>query len=136
MIERNKPHLGKGLAFPLKINARREISLASADDDIRQSIQIILGTRPGERVMRPRFGCRVHELLFEARDATTFNLIRKYVEEALAYWEPRIRVLSVNTLMSNDNDSSIFVDIQYEIKETHDIRSIVYPFFLTGEENW
>ena len=135
-MRQDKSYLGKGLAFPLQVNARRELALVGAEKDIEQSIQIILSTRPGERVMRPTFGCRAHELLFDLRDATTINLLRKYVEEALAFWEPRIQVMSVTTYIDESNDSSIYVDIEYQIKESHDIRSIVFPFFLDGEETW
>ncbi|MEM5773703.1 MAG: GPW/gp25 family protein [Anaerolineaceae bacterium] len=135
-MQREQPHLGKGLAFPLQVNARHEFALSEAERDIEQSIRIILGTRPGERVMRPTFGCRVYELLFEPRDSTTFSMLRKYVEDALAFWEPRITVLSVNPTLDENNDSSIYVEIEYRIKETHDLRSIVYPFFLVGEEEW
>ena len=135
-MQRDKSYLGKGLAFPLKINSRRELALVADAKDIEQSIRIILGTRPGERVMRPMFGCRVHELLFEPRDATTFSLLRKYVEEALAFWEPRIILSTVYAFIDDSDDSSIFVEIEYEIKESHDVRSIVYPFFLASEEEW
>jgi uncharacterized protein len=135
-MTRDKSFLGKGLAFPLKMNAKREFALISAEKDIEQSIRIILATKPGERVMRPAFGCRVHELIFDIKDATTLNLLRKYVEDALAFWEPRIQVLSVGTSIDASNDSAIFVDIEYQIKESHDVRSIVYPFFLAGEEEW
>lgn len=86
--------------------------------------------------MRPTFGCRAHELLFELRDATTFSLLRKYVEQALTFWEPRIQLSSVYAFIDDSDDSSIFVEIEYEIKVSHDVRSIVYPFFLESEEEW
>ena len=83
IIDNQKAILGTGLAFPIQTNPRGEIQLVSSDLDIAQSIQIILGTHPGERVMRPTFGCRVHEMMFEPRDSTTMSLIKKYVDEAL-----------------------------------------------------
>ncbi len=131
-----KAYLGTGLAFPMKVNTRGEIALVSGAEDIEQSIRIILGTRPGERVMRPTFGCKAHDLLFEVRDATTASLLKKYVLDALNFWEPRIQVLQVEVLMDDDLDGSLQVEINYEIKATHDVRSIVYPFFLEEEENW
>jgi phage baseplate assembly protein W len=135
-INSDKPHIGKGLSFPLRINAKGEIGLSGGDKDIQQSIFIILSTRPGERVMRPEFGCRAHELIFESQDAATFALLKKYVTEALEFWEPRINVRSVNPTIEEGADSSIYVEIEYEIKATHDVRNIVYPFFLTDQENW
>lgn len=130
----NKQILGSGWSFPVQPDTRGEIRLVHSDEDIRQSIQIILGTQPGERVMRPTFGCRAHELLFEPRDATTASLIQKYVEDALTFWEPRIQLLFVEAEISDEQDGAIFVVIEYEVKATHDTRSIVYPFFLAEEE--
>ncbi|MBC8461512.1 MAG: GPW/gp25 family protein [Deltaproteobacteria bacterium] len=133
---RNREYLGRGLAFPLRVNARGEIALASGEHDIEQSIRIILGTSPGERVMRPEFGCRAHEMLFEPRNAATETRMQQDVMAALARWEPRIEVQAVNVLTSQDLDGALFVEIEYTIKATHDERSIVYPFFLVGEEGW
>ena len=134
--DNSREYLGRGLAFPLRVNARGEIALVGGDEDIVQAIHVILGTRPGERVMRPDFGCRVHELLFEPRDAATAAHIQKYVNIALQRWEPRIQVLGVNVLTDETVDGAIYVEINYFIKESHDRRSIVYPFFLVGEEEW
>jgi phage baseplate assembly protein W len=131
-----KAYLGTGLAFPMQVNSKGEIALVSGPTDIDQSIRIILGTRPGERVMRPTFGCKAHDLLFEVRDATTASLLKKYVIDALNFWEPRIQVLMVDVLIDDEMDGALQVEIDYEIKATHDTRSIVYPFFLAGEENW
>lgn len=134
MPNQSKSFLGTGLAFPLQLNQRGEIALVSGEKDIEQSIAIILGTRLGERVMRPTFGCRAQELMFEPRDATTFTLMRTYVDEALRYWEPRINVTNVDITLDGSADGAVFVEIQYQIKDTHDVRSIIYPFFLSGEE--
>lgn len=134
-VSRNKAFLGSGLAFPLQVNSRGEIALASNEVDIEQAIQIILGTRRGERVMRPEFGCRVHDLIFEPRDASTAGLVSSYVEEALKFWEPRIQVIRVETYLDDANDGAILVEIEYLVKATHDQRSIVYPFeIVVGEE--
>jgi phage baseplate assembly protein W len=129
-------HVGQGLAFPLQVNPRGAIALVTGANDIEQSIRVILGTRPGERVMRPTFGCRAHELMFDLRDATTSSLIKKHVSDALRFWEPRIDVLGIETFLDDSMDSAILVEISYRIKATHDTRSIVYPFFLASEENW
>ena len=133
---RGKEYLGQGLAFPLRMNARGELALASPDRDIEEAIRIILGTQPGERVMRPDFGCRAHELLFEPMHAGTETLMQQYVAEALDMWEPRIDVLGVNVYVDREMDGALWAEITYVIKATHDERSIVYPFFLVGEEEW
>jgi phage baseplate assembly protein W len=131
---KDKAFLGSGLAFPLQVNNRGEIALVSGARDIEQAIRIILGTRQGERIMRPEFGCRVHDLVFEPRDSTTASLVRNYVQEALDFWEPRIQVTSVETFIDDENDGAILVEIEYQIKATHDTRSIVYPFYISAEE--
>ncbi|MBI9043733.1 MAG: GPW/gp25 family protein [Anaerolineaceae bacterium] len=129
-----KKFLGNGLNFPLKLNPRGEIMLITGSQDIEQSIRIILGTRPGERVMRPEFGCRAQELLFEPRSAATISMLQEYVLESLTFWEPRIEVQSVNVNDDGNYDGSLIAEIIYLIKSTHDTRSIVYPFFIEEEE--
>ena len=126
-------YLGTGLSFPLRVNHKGGIALSSGPEDIEQSIRIILGTIPGERVMRPEFGCRAHELMFEPRNATTIGLLQDYVEEALLMWEPRIEVLRV-TVTNDESPSGLLAEIEYRIKAVHDIRSIVYPFYIADEE--
>jgi phage baseplate assembly protein W len=134
--DRGKEYLGQGLAFPLQIDPRGEIALASGARDIEQSIRIILGTRPGERVMRPEFGCRANEMLFEPRNSATETRMQQYVEQALRRWEPRIEVQEVNVFADEALDGALMVEINYIIGATHNERSIVYPFFLVGEEEW
>jgi phage baseplate assembly protein W len=130
----DKEYLGQGLAFPLQISQQGGIALARGSHDIEEAIRIILGTIPGERVMRPEFGCRIHELIFAPNNATTRGLMAHYVEQALLRWEPRIAVQEVNVSSDPGQDGTLLVEIRYLIKDSHDRRSIVYPFYLTGEE--
>jgi phage baseplate assembly protein W len=131
---RDREFLGQGLAFPLRINQQGGISLAKGVQDIEQAIEIILGTTPGERVMRPDFGCGIQELLFFPNNASTRGLIAYYVEEALKRWEPRIDVLEVDAAPDSGNDGKIIINIDYRVIDRHEERSIVYPFYLSGEE--
>ena len=131
---RNREFLGQGLAFPLQVSPRGSIALAIGERDIEQAIGIILETVPGERVMRPEFGCRVHELIFAPNNASTHGLIIHYVEQALERWEPRIQVQEIEVNTDPTNGATLLVEIKYVIKDSHDERSIVYPFFLMGEE--
>lgn len=133
---RNKEFLGQGLAFPLQVTPRGGLALAHGERDIEQAIGLILGTVPGERVMRPEFGCRAWELVFAPRNAATRSLMVYYVEQALGRWEPRIDLTDVQVLDDPQHDGALLVQINYRVKATHDERSIVYPFFLTGEEQW
>ncbi len=130
----DREFLGQGLIFPLQVNPRGEIALARGELDIQQSIRIILGTMPGERVMRPEFGCRIHELIFAPHDAATEGLAIYYVEQALGRWEPRIELQEINVQDDPHYDGAMLIEIKYRIKATHDERSIVYPFYLSGEE--
>ncbi|MEW5958666.1 MAG: GPW/gp25 family protein [Chloroflexota bacterium] len=131
---RNKEFLGQGLAFPFQVNPRGEIALARGERDIEQSIRIILETMPGERVMRPEFGCRIWELVFAPRNPTTEGLLIHYVEQALSRWEPRIDLTEVRVSDDPVNEGAVLLEIDYLIKSTHDERSLVHPFYITAEE--
>lgn len=126
--------IGKGWAFPPKIDQQGGIALASGDSEINQAIQIILMTAPGQRVMRPTFGSRLHELVYAPNNTHTAALARRYVEAALAMWEPRITVLDVQAYPDTRRDNRLIIEIDYEIKLTLDKRSLVFPFYLIPEE--
>jgi len=134
MLQNAKKFLGNGLNFPLRTDARGQVVLVSGNEDIEQSIRIIIGTTPGERVMRPTFGCRANELLFEPRSAGTISLLQEYIFEALRMWEPRIEVLQVQVSTEDSQTGLILAEIQYQIKAIHDTRSIVYPFYIADEQ--
>jgi uncharacterized protein len=133
-VNRDKEFVGQGLAFPLQVNARGEVALVTGATDLEQAIGIILGTIPGERVMRPEFGCRAWELVFAPNDPSTRSLLALYVRQALEFWEPRIELTDVLVTTDPQESSRLLVDIVYEIKATHDRRSIVYPFYIMGED--
>jgi uncharacterized protein len=126
--------LGSGWAFPPGVDARGRIALARQERDVEEAIHMILLTPKGQRVMRPEFGCRIHELIFAPSNATTIGLATYYVEEALGMWEPRIRVERVTARPDPDNTGRLLIDIRYEVKATHDSRSLVFPFYrIPGE---
>lgn len=128
--------LGVGWAFPVQLDARRRFALARHERDIEEAILMILLTPKGQRVMRPEFGCEIHDLIFAPNDSTTMGLADYYVREALAFWEPRITVkeVIVNPDPEARNSSRLLIEIRYEIKATHDSRSLVFPFYrIPGE---
>ena len=131
--ERDREFIGQGLAFPLQVNPRGELALASGERDIEQAIYIVLSTMPGERVMRPEFGCRVHELVFAPHNAATEGLAALYVKQALDRWEPRIDVMMVEIETDPLHDGALLINVKYRVRDTHNERSIVYPFYLTEE---
>jgi len=126
--------LGVGWAFPVGVDARGRIALARQERDIEEAIRIIMLTPKGQRVMRPEFGCQIHDLMFAPNDATTAGLAAYYVEEALGMWEPRIHVKEVNARPDPENQGRLLIDISYEVKATHDSRSLVFPFYRIPEE--
>jgi len=120
--------LGKGVSYPFKINDYGEIDSSEYEKNIEESIKIIISTKMGERLMRPEFGCRVHELLFAQNTTTTHNLAIYYVSEALKKWENRILIKDVKAY--SIGESSINIDIEYQIRDTNSFYNLVYPFYL------
>lgn len=127
------PIVGRGWAFPPQIGRHGGLALTTEIDEIQQAIRIILTTAPGERVMRPTFGSRLHELVFAPVNAETLALAKRYVEEALQMWEPRIRLVTV-TVTPHQQQGALLIALDYEIKATHDRRTLVYPFYLIPQE--
>lgn len=127
--------IGRGWAFPLQIDQQRSLALTDGIEEISQAIHIILSTSLGERVMRPTFGSRLFELVFAPLNGETIALARRYVEEALKMWEPRINLQTIDVYVDQEQSiGRLMIEIQYEIKATHDQRALVYPFYLIPEE--
>ena len=126
--------IGRGWVFPPRIDPQGGMALTSERTELDQSIRIILSTSPGQRVMRPNFGCRLYELVFAPNNNHTAAQARRYVEEALGMWEPRIRVTKVDARPDEQERSRLIIYIQYQVKATHDQRSLVFPFYLIPEE--
>lgn len=121
--------LGTGMKFPVETR-ENEIATASDDDLIRESVLIILGTAKGERVMRPDFGCGIHELVFAPNSTSTAALVAFHVKEALLQWEPRIEVVDVNAVSDSQDPSRLNINVEYNIKKSNTKRNLVYPFYL------
>jgi uncharacterized protein len=126
--------LGVGWAFPVGVDARGRIALARQERDIDEAVRIILLTPKGQRVMRPDFGCKIHDLLFAPNDATTAGLATYYVEEALRMWEPRIDVQTVDAYPDPRDPARLLIEIDYIVKASYDRRTLVFPFYrIPGE---
>jgi len=126
-----KDFLGRGWNMPVELDPRtgRVLSVAY-EEDIRQSIFIILQTAPGERVMRPNFGCGIHELVFTALDSTAIQRIRSLVEEALRRCEARIDVLGVTVDEEVTADGQLLIEIEYRVRKTNQTGNLVFPFYF------
>jgi phage baseplate assembly protein W len=117
--------LGRGWAFPFQFNsAHGSVALSEFEENIRQNITIILGTKPGERQMLPNFGCRIHELLFAPNTRATAAMVAHHVTEALRRWEKRIEVLNVNS--EPGHDGSVKVVVEYRVLATNAVQTLAY----------
>jgi phage baseplate assembly protein W len=126
-----KDFLGRGWAMPVAIDPRTGLVASAAyEQDIRQSILIILETAPGERLMRPNFGCGIHELVFAVVDSTTLQRVRSTVEEALRRCEARIDVLAVNVSEAATIQGELLIEIEYRVRKTNQLGNLVYPFYF------
>jgi hypothetical protein len=129
-VER-KGFLGRGWAMPVALDPRTGlVATVEYEEDIRQSILIILETAPGERVMRPNFGCGIHELVFTAVDSTAVQRIRSVVEEALRRCEARIDVLGVTVDEAATTEGKLLVELEYRVRKTNQVGNLVFPFYF------
>jgi uncharacterized protein len=126
----DREFLGRGWRFPVAINLTGGISASAYEENIRESIFIILGTAPGERVKRPEFGCQIHDLMFAPNNHVTAALAEHYVEEALLKFEPRIEEVEVTSSPSADEPNRLDIRIAYTVAEINEERNLVYPFYL------
>ena len=122
--------IGRGWAFPLRVDATGGIALVSREREIEEAIRLILGTSPGERPMRPEFGCRIHEYVFSPADSATATALGNEVRSALRRWEPRIDVEDVVVTIDPRDASLLYIDIRYAIRTTNDRRNLVFPFYV------
>lgn len=126
--------IGSTIAFPLTVDATGAIALISGAEAIERSLTLVLSTAPGERVMRPGFGCAIWNLLFDPVNDNTLGLMAQSVREALGQWEPRIDVETVAACPDPDDHSLVLIEIDYRIRATNDSRNLVYPFYVIPEE--
>jgi phage baseplate assembly protein W len=116
------------------VDPRGALALASGEDDIEQAIELILSTAPGEREMRPEFGCAVHDLVFDTIDAAMIGKMETAIRNALDRWEPRIDVENLDFDLSNMVDGQLVITITYRVRATNHQRNLVYPFYVIPEE--
>jgi uncharacterized protein len=135
MRDSTKNFLGSGWKFPPRLDSRGRIELVHEEQDVEEAITMILRTRKGERPMRPEFGCEIHDLVFAPNDPSTAGLARRYVQEALTMWEPRVAVLDVRTVPNRSDEQAIVLDIRYQVIATNSERNLVFPFYTIPGEN-
>jgi phage baseplate assembly protein W len=122
--------LGVGWTSPVQLDENAQIQMTKYENTVRQSILTILSTSKGERVMRPNFGCSIHDRVFAPNTPGTVGQIVSDVRDALVEWEPRIDVLDVDTVSDRSQPNVIFIQINYQIRTTNNNFNLVYPFYL------
>ena len=125
-----KEFLGVGWTYPVRTKVNGNIAMSQFEDDIREAIPIILGTAKGERVMRPDFGCGIHDLVFSPINTATITLVENSVREALTVYEPRIELIKVEALSDRAEEGKLLVNIDYRVRSTNSRFNLVYPFYL------
>lgn len=130
-IDARKDFLGRGWAMPPALDPLTgRVQSVAYEEDIRQSILIILETAPGERVMRPNFGCGIHELVFAAIDSTAIQRIKSVVEEALRRCEARIDVIGITVDEDATQQGQALIELEYRVRRTNQTGNLVFPFYF------
>ena|SRR5436190_19649180 len=124
--------LGRGWKFPVGVNpATGRIAMSEYEEDIRESIRIILATAPGERLMRPDFGCGIHELVFSAINRITLGQFESRVREAITKFEARVEIVNLEISAAESANGKLDIEIDYRVRETNNEFNLVFPFYLT-----
>lgn len=124
--------LGKGWSFPPSFDVvNRQVEMLTGEDDIESSLQILLATALGERVMQPRFGCNLNDMVFETLDTTLVTEIKNRVEVSILYFEPRIDINNIEIIPQSELDGKILISVDYTVRATNTRSNLVFPFYLT-----
>ena len=126
--------IGRGISWPMGVDHTGALALTNGAQDLDRSIRIVLLTAPGERVMRPQFGCRIWEMLFEPVTPNLLGLMSQAVREAVAQWEPRVEVDEVDVVPDPNDSSLVRIEIGYRVRSTNDRRNLVHPFYVIPHE--
>ena len=130
-----KNFLGRGWSFPVQIGSSGGIGMSSFENNIEQSIQVILGTAVGERVMDTSFGSYIHDYVFHPNNPNTASAVSFYAQQALKKHEPRIQNVQIRAYPDPNNENSLMLDIKYQVVHDNAMRNMVYPFYLRREQD-
>jgi len=122
--------LGRGWSFPPTFNLQsKEVQMTEKVEDIEKSLHILLTTSLGERIMQPRYGCDMNDLLFESLDTGTKTIIIDRIQTAILFFEPRIKATKIELNIQNELEGEILVEIEYIIPSTNSRYNFVFPFY-------
>ncbi len=133
-MSNDRDFLGRGLRFPVSVNLNGGVSSSQLEENVRQSIFIILGTAPGERLNRPDFGCQVHDLMFAPNNPMTSARAEIYCEEAIYKYEPRVQNVSCVAMPNPSQPNVLELKVRYVIAGQNVKRNLVFPFYLREED--
>jgi|ERR1700716_1942728 uncharacterized protein len=129
----NSRFIGRGFGFPMRVNATGGIAMVTDHQELEESMRLILGTAIGERPMRPEFGCRIHDRLFDSINSSTFATVEEDVQDAIRMWDPRVNVEQVIVTRHPDLESALLIEIRYTPASVYDPRVLVFPFYTIPE---
>jgi phage baseplate assembly protein W len=129
-MRQDNSFVGTGWSWPVETDTTGAIALVAGPGEIEQAMYLILATAPGERPMRPEFGCRLQEFVFAPADAATAGLIAAEVRASLVRWEPRVTVDDIRVSADVDEPSTLWIDVRYTVRSTYDRRNLVFPFYV------
>ena len=133
-MQNDKPQpefLGRGWSFPPVFNRfSKTVEMTEKNEDIRRSLQILLSTAIGERIMQPKYGCNMDDMVFESMDLTTKTIIRDKIQTAILYFEPRINVVNITMNAVNELEGEILIEIEYVIRATNSRYNFVFPYYI------
>jgi len=138
MSDTDKAFLGVGWSFPPEFHKRGDtlaVGMVSEEEDILESLNILLSTRPGERVMQPNFGCGLHSMVFETINESSVTEIKDVIERAILFYEPRITLEGIDVTTEDALDGILKIQLNYTVRRTNTRSNIVYPFYyLEGSQ--
>ena len=127
----NKSFLGTGFKFPVCVDPNTgKVRTSSNEEDIAESIRIILGTAPGERPLMPEFGCSINSFVFSSMDYTMQMMMKREIENSLVMWEPRIKDIEADVEPSPNDTGKLIITVSYVVRSTNNPFNLVYPFYI------
>jgi phage baseplate assembly protein W len=128
----SKEFLGRGWKYPVAVDpASGRIAMSDFEQDIKESIRIILATAPGERLMRPDFGCGIHDLVFSTISRATIGVFESRVRDSITKWEPRVEIVRLDISARDAANGKLEIQLTYRVRETNNEFNLVFPFYMT-----
>ena len=129
-MENNKSFLGTGWSFPPEFDKAKKVVVMTSDDlDIKKSLEILLATKLGERIMQPNYGCNLDELMFKPLNLTLKTFVIDLIKTAILYHEPRIDVEKIDIDPTNELQGELLILVDYRIRATNSRANLVFPFY-------